>query len=178
MTNGDKIRKMTDEELVELLASQGFCDLCTEGNICDGKCDKFLGGWIKKEAEPRKLIYISHPCTSIGDIDENYKNAKRMAEKYKSQGYHVLNPLAVINPDTDHAEAMEISLKLLKICDGIAMCGNWQNSKGCKAELEYAKEKGIEVIKESVTSNACVSCGRETPEGRQVCWRCENADSL
>lgn len=94
------------------------------------------------------LLYISHPCTTQGDINENRLNAKIYTNIYKNQGYHVINPLEVINSTTSHEEAMKISIKLLKVCDAIAMCGDWEKSKGCVMEYEYAKQNGIEIIKE------------------------------
>lgn len=95
-----------------------------------------------------KLLYISHPCTTQGDINENRLKAQGYTKQYKNQGYHVLNPLEVINSTTSHEEAMKISIKLLKVCDAIAMCGDWEKSKGCVMEYEYAKQNRIEIIKD------------------------------
>ncbi|MDP4117693.1 MAG: DUF4406 domain-containing protein [Bacillota bacterium] len=93
-----------------------------------------------------RLIYISHPCTSCGDIEENRQQARQFADKYKKQGYHVINPLEVINPESSYAEAMDISYRLLSICDAIAMCGNWKQSTGCFEEFNYALCNNKEVI--------------------------------
>lgn len=54
MTNADRIRAMTDEELCEFLGEYKFCDICEEG--CDactysGDCDKRLLDWLKQPAE-------------------------------------------------------------------------------------------------------------------------------
>lgn len=56
MTNGDRIRAMTDEELAEFLDrwemgdidySKTFCDLCKGQLDCHNDC---LMGWLKQEA--------------------------------------------------------------------------------------------------------------------------------
>ena len=54
ITNADKIRSMSDEELCKFLGEYKFCDICDEG--CDsctynGDCDKRLFDWIKQPAE-------------------------------------------------------------------------------------------------------------------------------
>lgn len=59
MTNGDKIRSMTDEELAEFISriqigdfsnldyGKTFCDLCNE----QYECDDCLKWWIKQQAK-------------------------------------------------------------------------------------------------------------------------------
>ena len=54
MTNADRIRAMSDEELCKFLGECKFCDICEEG--CDnctyhGDCDKRLLDWLKQPAE-------------------------------------------------------------------------------------------------------------------------------
>ena len=53
MTNAQKIRAMSDEELCEFLGECKFCDICEEG--CDsctynGDCDKRLLEWLQQPA--------------------------------------------------------------------------------------------------------------------------------
>ena len=54
LTNADRIRAMSDEELCDFLGQYKFCDICEEG--CDaclyhGDCDKRLMDWLKQPAE-------------------------------------------------------------------------------------------------------------------------------
>ena len=54
MTNADRIRAMSDEELCEFLSQYVFHKMCEEG--CDactynGDCDKRLLEWLKQPAE-------------------------------------------------------------------------------------------------------------------------------
>lgn len=97
-----------------------------------------------------KLIYISHPCTSVGDIEENRKGAREYARFSKICGYHVINPLEVINPEAEHDEAMKIAMILLSGCDAILMGGEWWLSKGCIEEYRYALKNEIEIIEGDV----------------------------
>ena len=53
MTNGDKIRQMTDEELTEWLAERGDCKTCAwYGKDCAkrGSCKRGIAEWLRKEA--------------------------------------------------------------------------------------------------------------------------------
>ena len=54
MTNADRIRAMSDEELCKFLGEYKFFDMCEEG--CDactysGDCDKRLLEWLEQPAE-------------------------------------------------------------------------------------------------------------------------------
>ena len=53
-TNADRIRAMSDKELVDFLGEYRFCDICDEGcEACTyhGDCDKRLMEWLKQPAE-------------------------------------------------------------------------------------------------------------------------------
>lgn len=55
MTNGDKIRAMSDEELVDLIFSMGMCPPHREWCDCTfvGTCKECRLEWLRQEAEPR-----------------------------------------------------------------------------------------------------------------------------
>ena len=51
MTNADRIRAMSDEELAVFLGECKFCDICEEGcDYCtyEGDCDERLLDWLKQ----------------------------------------------------------------------------------------------------------------------------------
>ena len=52
MTNGDRIRAMSDEELAELIADD-WCEViyCPEAPFCNGNCVIHILDWLKKEVE-------------------------------------------------------------------------------------------------------------------------------
>ena len=50
MTNADRIRKMTDEELVDFLFSEYYCPPGKEAGVCyGGPCDECRLKWLQKE---------------------------------------------------------------------------------------------------------------------------------
>ena len=54
MTNGDKIRQMSNEELAELL--RGHCTYCTWGeagimNMCIGSCSQNIKAYLDMEVQ-------------------------------------------------------------------------------------------------------------------------------
>ena len=53
-TNADRIRAMSDEELVDFLGEYRFCDICDEGcEACTyhGNCNKRILDWLQQPAE-------------------------------------------------------------------------------------------------------------------------------
>lgn len=53
ITNADRIRSMTDEELAEFVAGTDFCELlCNDTPVCiDGQCFARLFKWLQQEAK-------------------------------------------------------------------------------------------------------------------------------
>ena len=52
MTNANRVRSMTDEELAKLIAAD-WCELmpCECDHFCDGNCEKWILKWLKEEAK-------------------------------------------------------------------------------------------------------------------------------
>lgn len=52
MTNGDKIRHMTDEEIAEWLDLHGVCKQCAYNPaLCKTECKEGYRKWLKQEVE-------------------------------------------------------------------------------------------------------------------------------
>ena len=53
MTNGDKIRAMTDKKIAEHLCGIIVCEVCPACDLCNpgDKCILSLFEWLKEEAE-------------------------------------------------------------------------------------------------------------------------------
>lgn len=50
MTNADKMRQMTDEELAHLIAGD-WCELVNCPDlVCEGQCEERVLAWLKQEA--------------------------------------------------------------------------------------------------------------------------------
>ena len=54
VTNADRIRSMTDEELAKIMTDD-FCELlCGSPISCDGDCEKKMLRWLKQEVDHDK----------------------------------------------------------------------------------------------------------------------------
>ena len=53
MTNGDRIRQSTDEELAERMALEMDCNICPlqSDKGCDGDCELGALMWLKQEVD-------------------------------------------------------------------------------------------------------------------------------
>lgn len=75
MTNADRIRKMTDEELGELLddVSDRFCSYCEldERDCATNDCRPYMTAWLKQEASDglRKIDIIRALGTTNKDAE-------------------------------------------------------------------------------------------------------------
>ncbi len=96
-----------------------------------------------------KAFYISHPYT--GDEDMNRVKsiyiAAKLAEKYPKILF--VNPLSAMyhtmTAELDYDAIMRQCEELLGRCDGVIMTGNWQESKGCRQEFEFAQKNNMPV---------------------------------
>lgn len=61
MTNAERIRAMSDEELANTLA-QDWCDtVCGDKNACsycDGKCEQHICNWLRQEVSNDIRAYV------------------------------------------------------------------------------------------------------------------------
>lgn len=93
------------------------------------------------------IVYISGKITG----NENYKADFERGENWiAKKGHIVISPAKLdgILPNATHQQYMTICYKLIDMCDCVAMLDGWQESKGAKAELTYAKSLGKKVIYE------------------------------
>ena len=104
-----------------------------------------------------KIAYIAGPYRSykkdggfnVDGIFENILEARRVAKKYWHLGYACVTPhLNTMLMDDDHPDThwLEGDLEILKRCDVIVMMKDYGYSKGAVAELDLAREIGLEVI--------------------------------
>ena len=67
MTNADRIRSMTDEELADIISGD-WCELLNCKSPCDGHCDLRLLEWLRMSAQSDK----PEPQTDIVQITGEY----------------------------------------------------------------------------------------------------------
>lgn len=90
------------------------------------------------------LVYISHPYT--GNEQKNIMDAERIAKTlaWKYQNHIFINPLATMRHEglagLDYDITISHCLKLLEKCDAVIMAGDWEESRGCMTEYEFARK--------------------------------------
>lgn len=91
-----------------------------------------------------KIVYLSGKITG----NENYKEVFSKAEQFLvNKGCCVLNPtrLYEVSKELAYEQYMKLCYTLIDICDVVFMVSGWQESKGAKAELLYAKSLNKEI---------------------------------
>lgn len=93
----------------------------------------------------KKLVYVAHP---YGGKESNRKKIDAiMSELVLNDVKHdYVSPIHnygyVYLTGDDYQKGLDICLGLLSHCDILILCQNWQDSRGCNGEFEYAKKHG------------------------------------
>ena len=72
-TNADRIRAMSDEELLELIEEiRIHCcpPLCDQNHYCDEDCHKGIAAWLNGPADERILDYLKRPKMKEGASED------------------------------------------------------------------------------------------------------------
>lgn len=83
-------------------------------------------------------VYISGPITGTEDYLERFSMAEVMITK---AGYLPVNPAYICDllpKNLSHEQYMSIDLPLLRLCDVVYFLKGWEESKGCRTELNEA----------------------------------------
>lgn len=121
-----------------------------------------------------KLVYVAHP---YGSDEKNAQAVKQIIEDL-TEGNHPLLVSPMVTalhtsdgiPSTELLQAVYVSpihqqgfmyegtpylaglqkcLELLRRCDVLLLCGDWQNSKGCLAEFGFAMARKMPIVFEN-----------------------------
>lgn len=96
----------------------------------------------------KKKIYLSIPISGK-DYAEQFNHAFNTRVMLEMNSMEVVTPFDIIkNPETPYPDCMGACVKALLECDGIFLCKGWQESKGCKAELQIALAYDMEIMLE------------------------------
>lgn len=104
-----------------------------------------------------RVAYIAGPYRAykkdgglnMSEVFENIYCARAVAKRYWALGYAVICPhtnAMFMDDDSPDEQWLEGDLEILKRCDVIVMMCGFSKSKGAMAELEFAKENGLDVI--------------------------------
>lgn len=96
----------------------------------------------------RRRVYIAHP---YGGNPENMKEIAKICRKAAVDGFLPISPVHAFSfLDEAVKDERELALgmckELLLAADEIWLCGNWQNSEGCRIELKAAQENGLPIL--------------------------------
>jgi hypothetical protein len=90
-------------------------------------------------------IYIAHPYT--GNEEKNRERALKAEELLRevTPNAEFFNPVGRLSLSEQfkalrYVEVMNRCLAELASCDGIVLCGKWEDSPGCRMEAKTARE--------------------------------------
>lgn len=94
-------------------------------------------------------LYISGPMTGIPDF--NYPAFHEAAKALRKAGYEVISPAELDDErgeydESRYEEYLAGDLLAIDQCDGIATLPNWEQSRGARLEVAYAKAHGMKVM--------------------------------
>ncbi|WP_050608243.1 DUF4406 domain-containing protein [Clostridium niameyense] len=87
-------------------------------------------------------IYIAGKITGLKDYKKIFKDAEC---KLKKEGNICMNP-SILPEGFPYEAYMPICTAMIDQCDSVYMLNNWEDSKGARVELEYAKVTGKKIL--------------------------------
>lgn len=93
-------------------------------------------------------VYVSVPMTGFDDL--NRPAALEAKARLLVRGYEVVIPhdIKPFVEDPQYHDYLRADIATLMMCDAIYMCRGWQQSNGCTAELQAAREVAMGVMYE------------------------------
>lgn len=94
----------------------------------------------------KKLVYVAHP---YGGNESNRKKIDVIMENLvlNDASHDYISPIHnfgyVYLTGDNYQRGLDICLSLLGQCDILVLCPEWESSRGCKGEFEYAKKHSI-----------------------------------
>lgn len=91
---------------------------------------------------PKLKLYLAGPMTGYPEL--NFPAFHAAAAQLRAAGYEVVNPAELnLDPSTPWRVCMQIDIRELVLCEGIALLPAWERSKG--ALLEYRIATGLDM---------------------------------
>lgn len=93
-------------------------------------------------------VYIAGKVTGLekAAIFGKFYDAKKLLTE---EGHTVMSPAVLaLNGGFEHSDYMHICFAMIDVCDAVYMQKDWQQSKGARMELQYAKDWKKQIIYE------------------------------
>lgn len=87
--------------------------------------------------------YISGPMTGLPDL--NRSAFAQAAALIRAAGHTALNPAELCPLGITWKGAMQIDLAALKTADGVLLLPNWEQSRGARIEVWWARRHDLEI---------------------------------
>jgi hypothetical protein len=103
--------------------------------------------------ENKKLVYISHPSSGL---ESNTKKIEHIVRTLYSDD-EMYNNYCFVSPvhcygfmykeyESNYNKGLSFCTDLLKHCDIMLLCGDWESSRGCKVEKQLCEELNIPIV--------------------------------
>lgn len=97
-------------------------------------------------------FYIAGKVTGL-EKDDMFKKFFESGKLLKKDGHLVMSPAVLaLNEGFEHEDYMHICYAMIDVCDAVYMQKDWQQSKGARMELQYAKDWKKQIIYEDETT--------------------------
>lgn len=90
-----------------------------------------------------KRLYLAGPMQGLPE--HNFPAFNAEATRLRELGYTVVNPAELNEPGTPWVTCMRTDIRMLLLCDAIAMLPGWEKSRGANLEWMIATELGMPV---------------------------------
>lgn len=141
MKNSPGFKNEDNQESVFLKGPSGYIEKAIE--LISKK-----GGQPYKESDQilPPTVYIAHPFTSYGNLEDNRRKNLEIAKMYTKKGI-----LAPVSPvlcfgeifEGNGKDVMDCCFSLLKSCSVAHFFGDWKKSKGCREEFDFCNDNEI-----------------------------------
>ena len=95
------------------------------------------------------LVYIAGKITGEDPV-KCAEKFNRAEERISARGYHVVNPMKLVEPGTPWHAAMRVCFRELTKAQFIYLLPDWRQSYGAKLEIKMAIDLSIATMKDDM----------------------------
>lgn len=93
-------------------------------------------------------VYIAGKITGLEEAGV-LKKFNESVSQLKKQGCITMSPAVLVsNEGFEHSDYMHVCFAMIDVCDAVYMQKDWQDSKGARMELQYARSRNKRILYE------------------------------